>query len=48
VNDIREVGRNTQGVRVLDLEGDADRVVGVARIAEHEDEPAENGNGEPK
>jgi len=48
VNDIREIGRNTQGVRVLELEGDADRVVGVACIAEREEEPAENGNGEPK
>ncbi|ALA56448.1 DNA gyrase subunit A [Nitrospira moscoviensis] len=34
VDDIREVGRNTQGVRVLDLEGEEDRVVGVARLAE--------------
>ncbi len=34
VDDIREVGRNTQGVRVLDLDGDDDRVVGVARLAE--------------
>jgi DNA gyrase subunit A len=45
VNDIREVGRNTQGVRVLELEGDDDRVVGVARIAEREEDPPENGNG---
>jgi hypothetical protein len=32
------------------LEGEADRVVGVARIAEHEDDAAGNGNGngEPK
>ena len=45
VNDIREIGRNTQGVRVLELEGEADRVVGVARIAEHEEESSENGNG---
>jgi DNA gyrase subunit A len=45
VNDIREIGRNTQGVRVLELEGEADRVVGVARIAEHEEESPENGNG---
>ena len=44
VNDIREIGRNTQGVRVLELEGEADRVVGVARIAEHEEESPENGN----
>ncbi|MFO0705825.1 MAG: DNA gyrase subunit A [Nitrospira sp.] len=34
VDDIREVGRNTQGVRVLELEGDDDRVIGVARLAE--------------
>ena len=45
VNDIREIGRNTQGVRVLELEGEADRVVGVARIAEREEESSENGNG---
>jgi DNA gyrase subunit A len=34
VDDIREIGRNTQGVRILDLDGDDDRVVGVARLAE--------------
>ena len=34
VGDIREIGRNTQGVRILDLEGDDDRVVAVARLAE--------------
>ncbi|MGH7259567.1 MAG: DNA gyrase subunit A [Nitrospiraceae bacterium] len=48
VNDIREIGRNTQGVRVLELEGDDDRVVGVARIAEREEESSENGNGSEK
>jgi DNA gyrase subunit A len=36
VDDIREIGRNTQGVRLLDLEGDEDRVVAVARLAERE------------
>jgi DNA gyrase subunit A len=42
VDDIREVGRNTQGVRILDLDGENDRVVGVARLAEagDRDEPA--------
>ncbi len=45
VNDIREIGRNTQGVRVLELEGEADRVVGVARIVEREDDASGNGNG---
>jgi DNA gyrase subunit A len=34
VDDIREIGRNTQGVRLLDLDGDEDRVVAVARLAE--------------
>jgi DNA gyrase subunit A len=34
VGDIREIGRNTQGVRILDLDGDDDRVVAVARLAD--------------
>ncbi|MGC4099484.1 MAG: DNA gyrase subunit A [Nitrospira sp.] len=34
VDDIREIGRNTQGVRILDLDDEGDRVVGVARLAE--------------
>ncbi|HEX5544920.1 MAG TPA: DNA gyrase subunit A [Nitrospira sp.] len=34
VDDIREIGRNTQGVRILDVDGDGDRVVGVARLVE--------------
>ncbi|NGZ11552.1 MAG: DNA gyrase subunit A, partial [Nitrospira sp. LK70] len=34
VDDIREIGRNTQGVRILDLDEEGDRVVGVARLAE--------------
>ena len=34
VGDIREIGRNTQGVRILDLEGEDDRVVAVARLAD--------------
>lgn len=36
VDDIREIGRNTQGVRLLDLEGEEDRVVAVARLAEQD------------
>jgi DNA gyrase subunit A len=35
VADIREIGRNTQGVRILDLDGDDDRVVAVARLADN-------------
>ncbi len=34
VEDIREIGRNTQGVRILDLDGEDDRVVAVARLAD--------------
>ena len=45
VDDIREIGRNTQGVRLLDLEGEGDRVVAVARLAdaaEREDATSED------
>jgi DNA gyrase subunit A len=34
VDDIREIGRNTQGVRILDLDGEEDRLVAVARLAD--------------
>jgi DNA gyrase subunit A len=37
MRDIRVIGRNTQGVRLIDLEGD-ERVVSLARLAEKEDE----------
>ncbi len=43
VDDVRETGRNTQGVRILDLEGEEDRVVGVARLAEREEAPVDLG-----
>ncbi|MFO0775185.1 MAG: DNA gyrase subunit A [Nitrospiraceae bacterium] len=46
VGDIREIGRNTQGVRLLELDGHDDRVVSVARLAETaaaEDEAEEGG-----
>jgi DNA gyrase subunit A len=48
VDDIREIGRNTQGVRILDLDGEEDRVVAVARLAEtveREDPGVEEGAG---
>ncbi|HET8722373.1 MAG TPA: DNA gyrase subunit A, partial [Nitrospira sp.] len=35
VGDIREIGRNTQGVRILDLDSEDDRVVAVARLADN-------------
>ena len=37
VNEIRVIGRNTQGVRLIGLE-EGERVVSVARLAEREDE----------
>ncbi|TAJ24983.1 MAG: DNA gyrase subunit A [Nitrospirae bacterium] len=42
VDDIREIGRNTQGVRIIELDSSDDRVVGVARLAEVVE--AENGD----
>ena len=41
---IREVGRNTQGVRVVRLK-DEDKVVGVASAPKDEVEPATEPNG---
>ena len=37
VSEIRQVGRNTQGVRIIDT--GSSRVVGLAKLAESEDEP---------
>jgi DNA gyrase subunit A len=45
--DIRSIGRATQGVRLLDIEG-ADRAVSIARLAEKADvdgAPADGGDG---
>jgi DNA gyrase subunit A len=42
--DIRTIGRATQGVRLIDIEGD-DRAVSIARLAERDDDAAER-NGE--
>jgi DNA gyrase subunit A len=43
--DIRAIGRATQGVRLIDIEGE-DRTVSIARLAERDDEAA-NGTAEP-
>jgi DNA gyrase subunit A len=43
--DIRTIGRATQGVRLIDIEGD-DRAVSIARLAEQDEEEV-NGGGEP-
>jgi DNA gyrase subunit A len=37
IKDIRIIGRNTQGVRLIDLE-EGERVVSLARVAEKEEE----------
>ena len=37
-NDVRAIGRATQGVRLIDIEGD-DKVVSIARLVEKEEEP---------
>ena len=37
VKDIRTIGRNTQGVRLIEMSDD-ERVVSLARLAEQEDE----------
>lgn len=50
INNIRTSGRNTQGVRLIGMDP-KDRVVGVAKMAEKEDDPGEpspsGGNGKP-
>ena len=48
VDKIREVGRNTQGVRVLEMEEADDRVVGVARLADTGDRDETAANGAPE
>src|SRR5215813_6595352 len=42
-DDVRAIGRNTQGVKLIGTEGD-DKVVGIAKLVEKEtEEPPENG-----
>ena len=45
MTDIREIGRNAQGVRVMDLPDD-DRLVGVAKLAEPDEEDPSEASGE--
>ena len=42
-NDVRAIGRATQGVRLIDIEGE-DKVVSIARLVEKEDEAPESGS----
>jgi DNA gyrase subunit A len=44
--DIRSIGRATQGVRLIEME-EGDFVVGVAKLAEKEEEVGENGEDAP-
>ena len=43
VENLRDIGRNAQGVRLIDME-DTDRVVDVAKLAESADDEGSNGN----
>jgi DNA gyrase subunit A len=43
-NDVRAIGRATQGVKLIDIEGD-DKVVSIAKLAEKEEEETETGSG---
>jgi DNA gyrase subunit A len=40
-NDVRAIGRATQGVKLIDIEGD-DRVVSIAKLVEKEEEGGDN------
>jgi DNA gyrase subunit A len=40
-NDVRAIGRATQGVRLIDIEGD-DRVVSIAKLVERDEEDVTN------
>ena len=44
-NDVRAIGRATQGVRLIDVEGE-DKVVSIARLVEKEEDD-KNGESEP-
>ncbi len=47
VDDVREISRNAQGVRLIDM-GESDRIVGVAKLAETTPEgPADSEGDEP-
>jgi DNA gyrase subunit A len=45
-NDVRAIGRATQGVKLIDIEGD-DKVVSIARLVEKEEEEAGDDATEP-
>ena len=43
--DVRTIGRATQGVKLIDIEGE-DRAVSIARLAEQDEAPGEEAGGE--
>jgi DNA gyrase subunit A len=43
--DIRTIGRATQGVRLIDIEGE-DRAVSIARLAEQDDVEKDEGSSD--
>jgi DNA gyrase subunit A len=45
VHDISVIGRNTQGVRLITLDGTGEKVSGISKLPEATEEAAENGNG---
>ncbi len=46
VNEISVIGRNTQGVRLISLDGEEERVSGLARLPEDDDEERAGEQGE--
>jgi DNA gyrase subunit A len=46
VNEIREMSRSTQGVTLINL-GEGEKLSGLQRILDRDDENGENGNGNP-
>jgi DNA gyrase/topoisomerase IV subunit A len=45
-NDVRSIGRATQGVRLIDVEGE-DQVVSIARLVEKEEDDKNGESGPP-
>jgi DNA gyrase subunit A len=46
VHGISVIGRNTQGVRLITLESQGEKVAGISKLPESTEEASENGNGE--
>ena len=43
--DVRTIGRATQGVKLIEIEGE-DRAVSIARLAEQDEAPGDEAGGE--